>query len=110
MFRDVNGQDRIGFKRDSSGNPIAVIDYPFMVFQKARWYENSAFHLPLIIGSLVILLLAVLLWPIAALTRCHYGQKLNLAPEQRHLRLLVRLVSLLDLVFLAVFSICFPLA
>src|SRR5437016_2721026 len=61
MVGDVNGQDRIGFKRASSGNPIAVIDYPFMVFQKAHWYENSAFHLPLIIGSLVILLLAVLL-------------------------------------------------
>ena len=110
MFRDVNGQDRIGFKRDSSGNPIAVIDYPFMVFQKAHWYENSAFHLPLIIGSLVILLLAVLLWPIAALIRWHYGQKLNLAPEQRHLRLLVRIVSLLDLLFFAGFAIFFTLA
>jgi hypothetical protein len=34
LFRDVNGQDRLGFKRDASGNLVEVIDYPFMVFRK----------------------------------------------------------------------------
>jgi CubicO group peptidase (beta-lactamase class C family) len=110
MFRDVNGQDRLGFKRDGSGNLVAVIDYPFMVFQKAHWYENSAFQLPLIIASLCILLLGVLLWPITAIIRWHYGQRLNVAPEYRRLRVLVRLVCLADLVFFAAFAIFITLA
>jgi len=110
MFRDVNGQDRIAFKHDNSGNLILVIDFPFMVFEKARWYENNVVNLPLIIGSLAVLLLTVLPWPIAALTRRHYGRKLTLTPGERRVRLLVRIVCLLDLVFLAAFAGFFTMA
>jgi len=31
-----------GFQARCFGNLVEVIDYPFMVFQKAPWYENSA--------------------------------------------------------------------
>ena len=48
MFREVNGQDRIAFKRDNSGNLLLAIDFPFMVFEKARWYQSSMLNLPLI--------------------------------------------------------------
>src|SRR5262249_46096363 len=68
-FRDVHDQDRVAFKRDSSGTLVAVIDFPFMVFRKAAWYENSAFHLPLVITSLSIMLLTIILWPVGALIR-----------------------------------------
>jgi hypothetical protein len=70
MFREDNGQDRIGFKRDNSGNLVLVIDFPFMVFQKVPVHENSAWNLPLVSVSLAVLLLTVLLWPLAALVVC----------------------------------------
>jgi CubicO group peptidase (beta-lactamase class C family) len=101
MFRDVNGQDRIAFKRDDTGNLVLVIDFPFMVFQKARWYQNSLLNMPLIVGALVILVLTLLLWPVAALMRWHYGKKLELSPQQKRLRLWVRIVCLLDVIFFA---------
>jgi CubicO group peptidase (beta-lactamase class C family) len=104
MFREVNGQDRIGFKRDESGNLVLVIDFPFMVFQKARWYQNSVLNLPVIVGSLVVLLLTVLLWPVAALIRKHYGQKLDLSPQQRRLRFMVRMVCVVYLIFFGAFA------
>jgi hypothetical protein len=63
MFRDINDQDRVAFKRDASGNLVGIIDFPFIVFQKASAWHNSAFQLPLIISSLVVLILAVLLSP-----------------------------------------------
>ena len=110
MFREVNGQDRIAFKRDNSGNLLLAIDFPFMVFEKARWYQNSMLNLPLIISSLAILLLTVLLWPIAALVRRHYGRRLTLPPRDRRLRLLVRIVCLLDLAFFAAFAGFFAMA
>jgi len=110
MFREVNGQDQIAFKRDNSDNLLLVIDFPFMVFEKALWYQNSMLNLPLIISSLAILLLTVLLWPIAALIRRHYGQRLTLTPRERRLRLLVRIVCLLDLTFFAAFAGFFAMA
>jgi CubicO group peptidase (beta-lactamase class C family) len=110
LFRDVNGQDRIGFKRDDRGRMVLVIDFPFMVFQKAAWYENSGLNLPILIGSVVVLLLTLLLWPVAALVRRHYGKKLELTPQQRKLRRLIRIVCALELAFLAFFMGFFAIA
>ena len=110
LFRESNGQDKIGFKRDDSGNWVLVIDFPFMVFQKAPVSLNSAFNLPLIIASLAIMVLALLLWPVAALTRRHYGRQLGLAPRERKLRMWVRIACLVAIVFLAGFALFFSLA
>lgn len=101
MFRDVNDQDRLAFKRDASGNLVAVIDYPFMVFQKAAWYENSMLQLPLIIISLIILLLTLILWPVGGLLRKHYDKPLVLDPGQKRIRLAVRLTCVAYLLFFA---------
>ena len=45
-----------------------------------------------------------------ALVRRHYGQKLNLTPQQRRLRLIVRLACLFDLLFLCGFAVFFSMA
>lgn len=110
LFRDVNGQDRVGFKRDSSGNLVEVIDFPFMVFQKSSWTENSAFHLPLIIASLVVIALTLILWPVMPIMRRHYGKPLHLTGPQRRVRLLVRLACLLIVIFVAGYAIFFTFA
>jgi hypothetical protein len=110
VFRDVNSQEKLAFKKDQSGNMVAVIDFPFFVFQKAAWYENSAFQLPLLIVSLVIMLLTVLLWPVMALVRKHYGKPLQLTPAQERLRLLVRLACLSALLFVGAYLLFFTVA
>jgi CubicO group peptidase (beta-lactamase class C family) len=109
-FREANGQDRVGFKRDDAGRWVLVIDYPFMVFQKSPWNINSALNLPIIVASMATMALALILWPVAALTRRHYGQKLNLTARDRRLRLLVRIACALALVFLAGFALFFSMA
>ena len=109
-FRDVNDQDRIAFKADSSGNLVGVIDFPFMVFQKAKWYQKSVLQLPLVIGSLAVLLLTVLLWPVMALVRKHYGKQLTLTPQQQRIRLLVRLGSVAILLFFGAYLLFFTIA
>src|SRR5207248_11127486 len=52
LFREVNGQDKVGFKRDETGNFVEAIDFPFMVFQKASLNQNSAFQIPMIITEI----------------------------------------------------------
>lgn len=99
LFREVNGQSLLGFKRDDSGRLVMAIDFPFMVFQKARWYQGSRFNMSILIGSLSVFALTLLLWPVAALVRRHYGRKLDLSPREKRWRLLVRLVCAVDLAF-----------
>lgn len=109
LFRNVNGQDRVGFKRDYSGNTVGVIDFPFMLLQKASWWDNSAFQLSLIIGSFSILVLTILFWPILAAVRWHYSKPLSLSLEQRRLRMLVRLACIAIVVFVAAFAVFFTI-
>jgi CubicO group peptidase (beta-lactamase class C family) len=110
MFREVHGQGRVAFKRDDAGQLVMVIDYPFFVFQRSPGAENGTFNLWMIIAAIAIFVLTLLLWPVGALLRKHYGHPLNLTPQQRRLRLIVRLTCLLDLVFLVLFVGFFAMA
>jgi CubicO group peptidase (beta-lactamase class C family) len=103
VYREVGGQDRLAFKREASGRMRLVIDYPFMVFQKTRWYENGSFNFALVVGASAVLVLTLLLWPVMALIRRHYGRQLDLSPSQRRLRMLVRIVCAVDIAFLGAF-------
>jgi len=105
----VNDQDRLAFKRDGSGNIIAVIDFPFMVFEKASAWKNSAFQLPLIITSLVVIVLAIVLWPVGALIRRHYAKPLTLTKQQVRLRLLVRLACVAFILFFGGYVVFFSM-
>ena len=110
LFREVNGQDKVGFKRDESGNLVEAIDFPFMVFQKASANQNSAFQIPLIVTALVLITLTLILWPVMAIVRRRYGQRLELTSAQRRVRLLVRLACLMFVLFFAAYGIFFTMA
>jgi len=110
MFPAVHDQDRVAFKRDQSGRLVLVTDFPVFVFQRSPWNENSSFNLPLIVSAMVVLLLTLLLWPVAALIRRHYRQPLNLSPQQRRLRLMVRLACLFDLLLVCGLAVFFTMS
>ncbi len=110
MFPAVHDQDRVAFKRDQSGRLVLVTDFPVFVFQRSPWNENSSFNLPLIVSAMVVLLLTLLLWPVAALIRRHYRQPLNLTPQQRRLRLMVRLACLFDLLLVCGLAVFFTMS
>ncbi|HXH65606.1 MAG TPA: serine hydrolase domain-containing protein [Candidatus Limnocylindrales bacterium] len=98
LYREVHGQDLVGFKKDSSGNWQFQMDYPFFIFQRVGFLENRVFNYCLLIFGLVVVLLTVLLWPVGAMIRKHYGRPLELNPDERRQRLLTRLVCLLFLI------------
>jgi CubicO group peptidase (beta-lactamase class C family) len=100
VFRQVDGNAKIAFAPDPSGRQIAYIDYPFMVFQKiSNPLDKQGVNYFIIGFSLCVIALTLLLWPIAAMLRKHYGKPLSLEPAAKRLRLLVRLVCLLVVVF-----------
>jgi CubicO group peptidase (beta-lactamase class C family) len=93
VFREVNGHTKIAFVNDPMGRRVAYIDYPFMVFQQVNNTLDKQIVNYVIMGfSLSVIVLTLLLWPIGAMIRKHYGKLLTLDPGAKQLRMLVRLV------------------
>lgn len=100
IFREENGQDKLIFKPDQNGRMMLILPFPFFVGQRVALLENSKLILTILVISLVIMLLTLLLWPVAWFVRRHYRHRLALTRGEWWLRLIVRLVFILDLTFL----------
>ena len=98
-FRDVNGEDSIVFKPDQTGRMQMIIAYPFMTFHRVGIMDNGKLILTAVGLSLLVMILTLILWFVAWLTRRHYGGKLDLTPREKQLRYLVRIFFALDLIF-----------
>jgi CubicO group peptidase (beta-lactamase class C family) len=98
-YRDVNGQDEILFKRTADGHFDLLGLFPVFISQSVSGTLSKRLLIPVIVVSLSLIVLAVLFWPLGALIRRHYKQPLGLDPGIRLLRLLVKFVCILDLLF-----------
>jgi CubicO group peptidase (beta-lactamase class C family) len=98
-FRERDGQDKLIFKPDQSGRMQMVLPYPFFVGQRAGVSQNSKVLLTVLGISLALMLLTLILWPVGWFVRRHYGHKLELSPTEKLLRILVRVVFALNLIF-----------
>jgi CubicO group peptidase (beta-lactamase class C family) len=110
LYREVNGHEHVGFKRDSNGEMQFQLDWPFFIFQKVSFRENKYLNYTILGFGLGIIALTLLLWPFAAMARKHYGKPLDLNPSERRLRLVVRFVCILFLVFLLGWLSCLSMA
>ena len=100
QYREVDGQDRLAFKKDASGQLRLITDFPAIIYLRAHWYENKLVN-EIILGVCAsIFLLTLVFWPVAAAVRRHYAKPLMLSSGQRRLRLAVRVVCALDLAFI----------
>ncbi|HJQ23479.1 MAG TPA: serine hydrolase domain-containing protein [Blastocatellia bacterium] len=104
-FLEENGQEKLIFKPDQSGRMQMILPYPFFIFQRVGFWENQKVLLPVLAVSLLVMLLTLVLWPVAFFVRRHYGQKLELTPTGRRLRLILRVVFALDVFFVVAMTV-----
>jgi CubicO group peptidase (beta-lactamase class C family) len=80
VWRDTGSHERLAAKVVDGKLVRFSIDgiSPFMVFDRAPWYQDSAWLIPLLCASLAVLAVTALLWPIAAIVRRRYGATLAL--------------------------------
>jgi CubicO group peptidase (beta-lactamase class C family) len=100
IWRDVGGQSRLAFRRDPSGRWEIVTDFPAVVYQRVPLLESGWVVETMFFAIGAIFLLALALWPVAALVRRRYGARLQMAPADRMVRRLVKLACAADLVVL----------
>lgn len=98
-FREIDGQNTLVFKPDEDGRMQIVLPYPFMIMRRVGLWENGSVLLPVLGISLGIMLLTLVLWFVAWWVRKHYGKKLELSPTDWWLRVIVRVVFALSIIF-----------
>jgi CubicO group peptidase (beta-lactamase class C family) len=96
LWQDTSSGDRLaadvvdGKVTRFSAEPIASI----MVFQRAAFWQTPTVFLPMLFGSLVVLLLTVLAWPVSAMVRRHYGVRYALVGQDARAHRWIRIASL----------------
>lgn len=103
VYRSVNGQDLIAFRRDDQGEIQLAPNFPAAAEQRISLVASADFNQSLILGILIVLGLTLLCWPLAAIIRGHYHQRLELDSSYMRLRPWVRVVCAVDIAFLAIF-------
>ena len=86
LYRSVNGQDLIAFRRDDHGQMQLVPNFPAVVFQRVTLAANSDFNQWLILLALIVMVLTLLFWPASALVRRHYHHRLEIDAASLRLR------------------------
>jgi uncharacterized membrane protein len=104
QFRELRGQQLLVFKRDPSGRFAMISDDPTEISQRVPWNENKTVLLSALGFAVFMFSGTLILWPIGALVRRHYQQKLTLAPAQLRWRLLVKVGCAAELLALIAFA------
>jgi hypothetical protein len=104
LWQEVGGDRQLSMRAEDGQVTTIVYDSAFSLL-RVDTAHNPAIALPVLLGSATVLLLAVLIWPIAALVRRHYRATgaVTVRPDRttRISRLLTRLAAASALVALA---------
>jgi CubicO group peptidase (beta-lactamase class C family) len=96
VWRKIGGADQLAaVVKDGRVVTLGAQGLPFEVFQPAAG-SFAPWNITILEVSLAVLATSALLWPVAALTRRHYGMKFRLTGTSAVLYRLVRLAAVLD--------------
>jgi CubicO group peptidase (beta-lactamase class C family) len=105
LYRSVNGQDLVAFRRDDHGGMQLVPNFPAVMFQRVKLTANSDFNQSIAAFALALFGVTLICWPLAAIVRSHYHQRLELDTEYMRMRPWVRVVCAINIAFLVLFYI-----
>jgi CubicO group peptidase (beta-lactamase class C family) len=99
VWKDFSGKHTLAaVVQDGKVKSLAEDDLgAIMVFQPTPAAASATWNLPLLIGMCAVLALMLVLWPVQALARRHYGQRFSLAGRDAMLYRAVRAAAIADL-------------
>jgi CubicO group peptidase (beta-lactamase class C family) len=103
VYRNVVGQERIVFKPDAQGTMTLMTAAPIAVLQRVGPLDDQLVVLTVALGSLLVMAMTILLWPVAAIARWHYGAGLPHNGLERLLRYAVFAVCAANIAFIVGF-------
>jgi CubicO group peptidase (beta-lactamase class C family) len=67
LFQEIGGTRRLGFRTDETGKVKWLLGHmPAMTFERNEWHQTRMFHLTTAGVSLLLLVSALMFWPVAA--------------------------------------------
>jgi CubicO group peptidase (beta-lactamase class C family) len=111
VWRDAAGHERLAAKV-TDGRVVRFsigLLSPFMVFDRAPWYENGAWLVPALCASVAALLVTALVWPITAIVRRRYGARLVLERSALNAYRLAKIAAILIPAALGVWALVITL-
>ena len=99
VWREVAGTRQLALRNVDGVKTVIDSDDPTSVLQAAPLSRSAPLNLTVLLSSLVILALAVLLWPISWLVKRRYPQPAD-SREVRRLRLLIRAAATFNVLYL----------
>jgi hypothetical protein len=100
VFRALDAQTRVAFRKDDAGAWEFVDDYPYRVFQRVPWYERYRVNIFTVRFCAAMFGLTVVVWLPTALTRRFRRRTRASSNAHGRRRLLVALVCVVNLIFL----------
>jgi CubicO group peptidase (beta-lactamase class C family) len=111
LYREVDGPDLIAFRKNANGVVTDLLPAtPIHLAQRVTGLSSKTVLLPVVGGSLALIVLTLLLWPVAALVRKRYRRSLFTTTLDRLLYLFTRVVCLLHVVFVGLIVLPLSLA
>jgi CubicO group peptidase (beta-lactamase class C family) len=101
VWREIGGTREIALSNINGVKTIRDSEDPSSVLQQVNGVLRSApLNLTVLSGSLLILILTVILWPVSYFVRRHYRNALAYSTEGRRLRTYLRIAATFDLLWL----------
>lgn len=97
-------QSLITFDRQPDGRWQTGAEFPAEVMQQVGFTTSKGFIQNSLVAVLIVFALILILWPISAVIRWHYGRQIELSVAERRARRSARLVAILDLLFWILFA------
>jgi hypothetical protein len=110
LFREENGQTQLAFMKNYAGQQVIVTDIPIHVWQPVPWWKNQRLNLCILIFSVAMFAVTLLFWPVNAIVRSHYGERLSLSLEYRRVRRMARALCILNIALLVALGIWMTMA
>jgi len=100
VWTEEGGQRKVALAGEGSSRAVYSSDDPSSILQPVPAWKSAVLNLSLLCGSIAILLIVVVLWPVSALLRWKYRQPSTLAGRELLVIRVLRVAALVDVVYL----------
>jgi hypothetical protein len=100
LWREAGGARELVLTKVGGVKSVVDSEDPIEVMQAVPAWRSSGLNLPIFLGSLVVLVWTLVLWPLSALLRRGEQAASGLSAGVRRARLVGRLMALADVVYL----------
>ena len=89
LYEDTKSHERAAFRRGRNDKMQMQVGAPDDVFIQVDVWQKKSLSFVVLIAGLLVVVLSLILWPVAAVVRKHYARPLNLSSTDCKLRIAV---------------------